>query len=430
MLSLSTLKLCVYLILFISISSVKSFYSSNEIYSADPGVLIDEKIIVFDSYDFTNATITFYLDLSKNWTTSEPEFKEISNSDSAPKFYLTAFSAQKKDDHSLIYAFGGKIPNKGNISDLIATDGFYKIDVSTTPFSFSPLGSPLEARCCMSSVIDNKGKLYIWGGLTNRIDKTMYIFDTFGSRWKQILPSSGYVPDQRKVYSSTFLDGKIYYVGGAYRTDKVVDIREILIYDTSNEVSPWSLKTATNKTKISNRFAHSAVLEFPSLRNSSLDYNLYDYLITLNFETFGLSELNTLNEPSIADIPYYSTAIVYNNYMIVAFGAYGTKNPTRELVKLLDLSQKNYIWVDQYIFSIPTPPPPPPPNEQSQPNTALFPNIPVIVDQHNTTQAPFHHHNTAPLSHNIHGIVNQQSTTQVPFGYIYTHNDPRTSYVP
>ncbi|CAG8587302.1 623_t:CDS:2 [Ambispora gerdemannii] len=34
------------------------------------------------------------------------------------------------------------------------------------------------------------------------------------------------VPDQRNAYSSTFKDGKIYYIGDAYRTDEVADIRE------------------------------------------------------------------------------------------------------------------------------------------------------------------------------------------------------------
>ncbi|CAG8626044.1 5644_t:CDS:2, partial [Ambispora gerdemannii] len=326
-----------------------------EIPRAEPGLLIDNKIIIFDSLDFL-TTHTFSFDLSKDWDTSTPEFIKIDNSGSAPMFYLTAFSAQKKDNHSVIYAFGGGIPNNGNRSDLIVTDDFYKIDVSTSPFSFLRVDSSLQARSSLSSVIDDKGKLYIWGGNTQYIDKTMYIFDTFGSTWNQILPSSGYVPDQRKRYSSTFNDGKIYYIGGTYLNHEVADIRQILIYDTSNKNSPWSLKTATNETKISNRLDHAAVLA-PDNRsiiifsgittlNYSLDYRLSDYLITLNLETFELSELKTLNQPSFYDIPFRSTAIIYNNFMIVAFGLYGTKSPTRKLVKLLDLSQKDYIWVD------------------------------------------------------------------------------------
>ncbi|CAG8530636.1 10261_t:CDS:2 [Ambispora gerdemannii] len=468
----------------ISISSVQSFYSSDEISGAETGILIDNKVIIFDSYDFRNATTAFSLDLSKNWTTFTPGFTAIDNLVSAPTFYFTAFSAQKKDNHSVIYAFGGRIPINGNFSNFNYTNKFYKIDVNPSSFSFSPLDSPLQARSSVQSVIDDQGKLYIWGGYTYiSEDKAMYIFDTFDSTWNQILPS-GYVPDQRKLYTSTFKDGKIYYIGGAYRTSEVADIRQILIYDTLKNASPWSSMMATNKTEISNRIFHSAVLapdnisiiifggmkEFYNSRNSSLDYTLYDYLITLNLEQFEFSELKTLNKLSIDDIPARHAAIIYNNFMIVAFGIYETTNPTRKLVKLLDLSQKEYNWVDKYIAPTPTPSPPPsspspprlttptsptPPikiivistigslvfvvaivigfiffyrkkhrNEQTainsnilqtRPNTVLFPNIPVIVDQQNTNP-------------NTPEIICQQTTTQVPFGYPYAHNDPRTSY--
>ncbi|CAG8614534.1 12031_t:CDS:2 [Ambispora gerdemannii] len=361
---------------------MSSAYSLEKLVSAEPGVLIDNKIIIFDSYDFPNATTAFSLDLSKDWTTFTPEFTEIGNLVSAPLFFLTAFSAQKKDSHSVIYAFGGRIPINGNFSDYTYTKDFYEIDVNTSSFSFSPLNSLPQARSSMSSVSDDKGKLYIWGGYTHYIDKTMYIFDTFDSTWKQI-------PDQRQAYSSTFNDGKIYYIGGAYRNDKVVDIREILIYDTLNNTFPWSSKMATNKTTISNRIFHSAVLapdnrsiiifggrkNFAYSTSRSIDVNLYDYLITLNLETFELSELKTLSKPSIYDIPTCHTAIIYNNFMIVALGS---------LVFVAIVICFIFIYRKKHR------------NEQF----AINNNSNILQTQPNTA-----------------------------FGYTYAHNDPTTSYV-
>ncbi|CAG8632778.1 1463_t:CDS:2, partial [Ambispora gerdemannii] len=320
----------------------------------------------------------------------------IYNSDSAPRFDLTTFSTQKKDNHSVVYAFCGKIPNNRKFSDLIDTNDFYKIDVSTLPFSFLRVDSPPQAQCCMSSVIDNKGKLHIWGGRTNTLDRSMYIFDTFGSTWNQILPS-GYVPDQRKAYSATFKDDKFIILEAS------IKLMKLLIFDN-------------------NRFAHSAVIA-PDNRsiiifggittfNTSIEYTLYDYLISLNLETFEFSELKTLNKHSIDDIPIRHTAIMYNKFMI----AY---------IKLLNLSQKDYVWVDKYIA--PNSISPPPPNETAINSNILQTQPNIIVGQHNTTRAPLDH-NTA-LPYNIPEIINQQTTTQVPLGYIYAHND-RTSYNP
>ncbi|CAG8559415.1 13315_t:CDS:2 [Ambispora gerdemannii] len=367
-------------------SSAQLSFSPEEIKNAGAGVLIDNKIIIFDSIDFTN-THAFSLDLSKDWTTTTPEFT-IYNLVSAPTFITTAFSAQIKGDHAVIYAFGGNIPKNGNFSDLIYTNDFYKIDVNTSPFSFLRVDSgDIAPKARASSVIDEKGKLYIWGGITaldeyTTVDKYMYIFDTFDSTWRKILPS--YVPAQRSQYTSTLKDGKIYYIGGFY-SDHIdyakADIRQILIYDTLNDTSPWSLKTATNKTNISDRFGHSAVLApdnrsiiifgglkvFSDTRTGSPDEDIKDYLITLDLETFELSELKTQNKLNIDDIPGGHTGVIYNNFLIVTFGAYPTKSVTRK-------NQQTAIHNNRL---------------QTQPNTVLSHNIPTIVIQHATTQIPF-----------------------------------------
>ncbi|CAG8666398.1 11173_t:CDS:2, partial [Ambispora gerdemannii] len=136
----------------------------------EPGIFIDNKIILFDSYNAgIGKTNAFSLDLSVNWTTSEPAFTQIGNTLNGLTFRRTAFNALKKNNRSLIYAFGGLIPtnannwNRGNFSN-----DFYKIDVTSYPISISLISGNTRpsVRCALSSIFDEKGKLYIWGGNT------------------------------------------------------------------------------------------------------------------------------------------------------------------------------------------------------------------------------------------------------------------------
>ncbi|CAG8537542.1 8671_t:CDS:2, partial [Ambispora gerdemannii] len=213
----------------------------------EPGIFIDNKIILFDSLDFgINKTKTFSLDLSVNWTTLAPAFTKIGKPLKVLTFRRTAFSALKKNNRSLIYAFGGAIPvNESDWNLGIIVNDFYQIDVES--FSISSViseGITPSERCDLSSIFDDKGKLYIWGGYTRGAisDQAMHIFDTFDSTWNRILPS--HVPIQRAFYSVTFRDGKIYYIGGTFaNTDECVDIHEILIYDTLNtNDNPWTIR--------------------------------------------------------------------------------------------------------------------------------------------------------------------------------------------
>ncbi|CAG8577283.1 5845_t:CDS:2, partial [Ambispora leptoticha] len=252
-------------------------------------------------------------------------------------------------------------PYSNNWNNGTFINTFYKIDVTSYPVSISTVistGTTPSVRCSVSSIFDDTGKLYIWGGVAYVVDQAMYIFDTFTSTWSRILPS--YVPVQRWGYSVTLKDGKIYYIGGVIEglpNIKSADIREILIYDTLNaDNNPWTIKNATYNSNINDRYRHSAVL---APNNQSII--LYggsmsnasgvppDYLITLDLQTFEISELVTKNGPNIVDVPAYFTSVIYNNYMIAYLGYFKTANPYRQAIKILDLSQTTYTWVDKFI---------------------------------------------------------------------------------
>ncbi|CAG8535185.1 1838_t:CDS:2, partial [Ambispora leptoticha] len=343
-------------------------YPPNELSRPEIGTFIDNKIIFFDSYDFgINNTKAFFLDLSVNWTTSTPAFIKINDLFNVPMFDYTTFSALNKSGLSLIYAYGGLIPinfNSWNTGTFVSD--FYKIDVTSYPFSISPVraGSISPGpRSNHNSIFDDKGKLYIWGGKTVAKngsyinDQTMYIFDTFNSTWSQVLPSDA--PDQRSSYSATFKDGKIYFIGGCFSNIPgciCVDIYEILVYDTLDINNPWTIKKATSDTSISyisGRYVHSAVLA-PNNQSIILYGGLTsnasgippDYLISLDLQTFKFSMIVTKNESSIDDVSFRTTIVIYNNYMIACFGVFFTKNPNRKVIRVLDL--KDYTWVDNF----------------------------------------------------------------------------------
>ncbi|CAG8521708.1 10889_t:CDS:2, partial [Ambispora gerdemannii] len=105
----------------------------------EPGIFIDQKIILFDSKDFgINKTNAFSLDLSVSWTTSEPAFDKIGGPLNELTFRRTTFSALKKNNRSLIYAFGGLIPSsESNWNRGTYVDDFYQIDVTSYPISIS-----------------------------------------------------------------------------------------------------------------------------------------------------------------------------------------------------------------------------------------------------------------------------------------------------
>ncbi|CAG8433675.1 11259_t:CDS:2, partial [Ambispora gerdemannii] len=306
--------------LIFSISNAQSSYPPNNLTASERGTLVDNKIIFFDSADF-QLTHAFSLDLSVSWNISAPAFTNLEDL-RAPTFRYTAFSAFKRDSRTLIYAFGGLNPSKDDDwSQGTFIDDFYEIDITSHPILISKLpitseGTP-GARCFFTSVFDDKGKLYIWGGETRATtDKAMYIFDTSKSKWSRVFPSSA--PEQRSGYSVTFKDNKLYFIGGIFANkpdQKCVDIREILIYDTLDTNNPWTTQSATNNTYISDRYVHSAILapdkQAIILYGGSLSgYSGVprDYLLALDLQTFKFSVPVTQNEPKIDDVSDHPTA--------------------------------------------------------------------------------------------------------------------------
>ncbi|CAG8624249.1 11679_t:CDS:10, partial [Ambispora gerdemannii] len=352
--------------------------------------LINQKIYYLGGSQDPIIDQFFYLDLSANFTTSSPSYTNI---DTLANFPPIQYAADCAIDSEIIL-FGGRRPDSGTYQD---SDTLYMINISNanasatwSSASTNLAGNP-SARTNTRTVIDGKGKLYIWGGmvdLTGLYDKTMYIYDTTTSSWARVTPPNA--PEPRFSYSATLLpDGRIIFIGGNVTSSNnsvsAADINQVLIYDTNvTQASPWKISNAKNDTMIPNRRGHAAVLAsdgysiiiYGGIGKPSIDTTTA--LFVLDTRTFIWKQINGINQPT--RIPAYATATLFQKYMIVAFGDYNVAGQGSSDLTILSIDNDTYTWVNEYRYIKSTDPTSPnsnipitPPNTNS--STSVPPSI-------------------------------------------------------
>ncbi|KAG9306384.1 hypothetical protein G9A89_018267 [Geosiphon pyriformis] len=309
--------------------SVNSYIIPSERYGHTSN-LIDNRIYYFGGgYNTTNQY--FYLDLSVNFTTSNPPFVNIDSLDNFPP---------------LRYFSSVVIENSGNGSaKLLLFGGRGSTDFSLVK-SINEENGPIN-RTHIPSIVDNKGRMYIWGGKVNQtgyLDKKMYIFDSSTNAWSQNNPID--VPETRYGYSATLLqDSKIVIIGGWDKNATYADINSV-------DSSPWRTITAKGLPDIQNRAAHSAILAPDEYRiiiyggNSLVPLNPAKALIILDTRTFTWSQPTAINPPILT--PGYPSATLFKNLMIVAFGEYNKDQKGSNSLWILDISKDPFTWVTSY----------------------------------------------------------------------------------
>jgi len=110
-------------------------------------------------------------------------------------------------------------------------------------------GTSPNNRLFINSVMDDTGKMYIFGGNSNTtllVFNDMVILDTVESTWSIIILANS--PNKRVGYTATLLsNGVIAYIGGWEYIENVrqdVNIKQINLYDTKS--STWSMKVCMN----------------------------------------------------------------------------------------------------------------------------------------------------------------------------------------
>ncbi|CAG8592737.1 1422_t:CDS:2 [Ambispora gerdemannii] len=268
-----------------------------------------------------------------------------------------------------IYLFGGLSKNTSNVING-NTYKFDSISKRWAPVDFVGIFADRpSSKRSLSSVIDNTGNWYLFGGsnetnLTignNEIqnDPSMYIFNLISMKGsKQKFGSVDNNVDSFLLpmieYTATFLDdNKIVYIGGKTSRGELVDMSSIYVFDTVNQ--KWLRNQASNSDVVPMRSAHSAVLAtnrrqiiiYGGLSTKPLtDKNALAILDTIDF-SWSIPNIEYFGQ----SIPASHSAVLFGDYMIVAFGILqdGQKPIQQEnstyLISILDTLNGNFTWV-------------------------------------------------------------------------------------
>jgi N-acetylneuraminic acid mutarotase len=222
---------------------------------AHSSVLVENKLYFFGgalNNSFCSNEV-FYLDVSQPFNIQAPLWNDITPNAGIPfrSCWGTA-SLSNINNEQTIYLFGG-------FNGDIATNEIESVGSVIHSFNLNSLrwyipavkGTPPERRRSLRSVIDNAGKMYIFGGGTNELTgspTTKFFNDTIIFNTVELSWSISKSPiTARASYTATLLsNGVIVYIGG-YNFEVEIDISQIALYDT--KTLTWSSKVRINNTK-------------------------------------------------------------------------------------------------------------------------------------------------------------------------------------
>ncbi|RHZ53550.1 hypothetical protein Glove_441g37 [Diversispora epigaea] len=278
----------------------------------------------------------FYLDLSTSFENNKLTWT-LTNEKSLPVYIWRATTVLSLDN-STIYLYGGFMLNKDldyDYSNLV-----YTYDYPTSTWSALELGGDtVPPRQDIRGVINNLGKIYIFGGYnstnltsrTGRLYDDMNVLNTVSSTWTT-LSISGSLPNKCCHYTANILpNGNIVYIGGIEQISyganfTLVDTNKIKLFDTNK--LEWSQMDTTGDA-IDPRQYFSSVLTPDGYiiifggcsytPGSSYFSSVSPKLARLNTDTFEWSIPSGSEENSPPSI-YGHTANLYYDFMIITFG--------------------------------------------------------------------------------------------------------------
>ncbi|RIB21911.1 hypothetical protein C2G38_2077040 [Gigaspora rosea] len=336
----------------------------------------------------------FSLNLLSQFSTSNPPYVDLSNTSARMKYGSEKGTAVPGGPNKkIVYLIGGvqqdltllnKIDNNKTITsnqtlmieeinETYNTSDqfiyFYQSDAKFWSYPQDQIGTPPTRRRSTSTVIDENGIIYIFGGRVQMDTGSpificyndLYTFNTILLSWSKINAANAPLPQSHAV-PVLLPNGKIIYIGGVSQTQpglvaELIDMKNISVFDTIS--STWSYKYAILRDKsitIQPRIAHTATLTSDNNEiiiiggNSNYGYNLTavtPVFVSLNITTepYEYSELITSGDkpPPLA----VHTANLYKNYIIIAFGNITSNSaPPNEMnsrIYLLDMPCKTWV---------------------------------------------------------------------------------------
>ncbi|CAG8583122.1 41946_t:CDS:2 [Gigaspora margarita] len=299
-------------------------------------------------YNLSNEI--FFLDLASSFSTTSPLYVDLPEMSYGSEKGTAVFGGPTKND---VYLVGGVFQNLTLLNQIDhnvtitlnqtlmlnellntwnVTDKHIFIYRPTTKNWIIPDvqgEKPPIRRRSTSTVIDQNGKIYMFGGraqidtgsLTFICFNDLYTYDTSISKWNKINAEKAPLPQSHST-ATLLPNGKILYIGGVYQNSP----GEVALQIDMNNIATLSIP-------IQARVGHTATLTPDNNKiiiiGGTTSYVLgqttaYPVFVSLDITTepYTYSELNVsgVQPPPLA----YHTVTPYQNYMIVAFGNYIT----------------------------------------------------------------------------------------------------------
>ncbi|RIB17882.1 hypothetical protein C2G38_2037364 [Gigaspora rosea] len=299
---------------------------------------IDSKLYVSGGFKFIDAgrlNLTnefFYLDVSKSFTTTDPNsmpWTDLTFTGGPDKNSATACSG----NNNSIFIIGGNGVLNSQPPPFVNQFDINKQQWADVPFN----GCGLNNRVAVSCTDFNNGLISIFGGCTNtsgtvEFINDLWIFNTLKSSWGISIAINAPLP-RCNYRAITLPDGNILYIGG------------------NNSTSLMPMDNTTSGTTPPGRQRFSAVLTLDGriiiFGGTDSGSTFFGDLWILDINTFQWSA-GKISNP-IADLNLSGhTATLVNNYMFVTFGLLNNESASAT-IHMLDISQKNsYTWVTEF----------------------------------------------------------------------------------
>jgi len=232
--------------------NVESFTPEGRV--AHSSVLVGDKLYFFGGFSTGSCSNEiFYLDVSKSFYSSTPTWIDLTQDAGIP-FKSCWETISLNDKEQTIYLFGGIMKDLTTNTDAF-TSNVHSFNLNSLKWDVPDIkGVALKRRRNIKSVIDDTGKMYIFGGYADEFlgsplttfFSDMVILNTADVElsWSISTPINA---SRRDLYTATLLsNGVIIYIGG-YGNETVseaADIKVINLYDTKSQT--WSVKVRIN----------------------------------------------------------------------------------------------------------------------------------------------------------------------------------------
>ncbi|KAG9306417.1 hypothetical protein G9A89_018300 [Geosiphon pyriformis] len=170
------------------------------------------------------------------------------------------------------------------------------------------------------------------------------IFYNEKQNWFYVQPPYGQLFNLQSFYdhTATFLkdNNRIVFIGGKY------SMNEIHIFNINN--STWKKQEIRGNYKPKNRGGHTAVLasdERIIVYGGNSDQELSDPLVILDTKNWTWTKISVKSQP--IPVPFYHTATMFKNYMIIAFGIEKESGRTNvsQKITILNTNDGNFEWL-------------------------------------------------------------------------------------